>query len=137
MSQTTVVSRLGVVSFDVTFEATGFTQADLRDREFTEEEARGFSEVAMAERQFPAGILSVVRGWISEDDAQKATDRKVFVCVTLRVYATSVVSASRTAAPAELLARIVDAMASTETGECLVSLEGNWAVTEVVPFEST
>lgn len=134
MSQPTVVSRRGVVPFNVTFEATGFTDADLCNCEFAEEEARVFSEVAMTEGQFPAGILSVVRGWISEDDAQKPTDRKVFVCVTLRVYAASVEDASRTAPPAALLTRIVDAMASTVTGECLVSLEGNWKVTEVVPF---
>lgn len=135
MSQSTVVSSLGVVPFNVTFEATGFTRADLRNREFSDEESLGFSEAAMTEGQFPAGILSVVRGWISEDDAQKLTDRKVFVCVTLRVHATSVVNASRTVPPALLLTRIVDAMASTETGECLVSLEGHWTVTEVVPFD--
>ncbi|MBN3776884.1 hypothetical protein G3O06_04775 [Burkholderia sp. Ac-20345] len=135
MSQSTVVSRRGMVPFNVTFEATGFTDADLCTREFADEEARGFSQVAMTEGQFPAGILSVVRGWISEDDAQEPTDRKVFVCVMLRVYATSVDNASRTAPPAVLLARIVDAMASTETGECMVSLEGNWTVTEVAPLD--
>ncbi len=134
MSQSTVVSRRGVVPFNVTFEATGFTDADLCNRQFAGEEARGFSKVAMTEGQFPPGILSVVRGWISEGDAQKPTDRKVFICVTLRVCAASVDNASRTAPPAVLLTRIVDAMASTETGECLVSLEGNWKVAEVVPF---
>lgn len=134
MSQSTVVSRRGVVPFNVTFEATGFTDADLCNRQFADEEARGFSKVAMTEGQFPPGILSVVRGWISEGDAQKPTDRKVFICVTLRVCAASVDNASRTAPPAVLLTRIVDAMASTETGECLVSLEGNWKVAEVVPF---
>jgi hypothetical protein len=132
MSQFTVPA-LGAASFDVTFEAVGFTSEDLSGCNLTDTEGEGFTVTAIAENQFPEGVTAVIRGHISEDDAQGSASCKVFVCITLRVLAQNALRASRTAAPVHLLTRVADTMATSSAGECPLTLEDNWQVTEVEP----
>jgi len=71
MSQFTVPA-LGAASFDVTFEAVGFTSEDLSGCNLTDTEGEGFTVTAIAENQFPEGVTAVIRGHISEDDVHHA-----------------------------------------------------------------
>ena len=122
-------------AFDLRFESIGHTDADLDGKEFTEMEAEGFTDTLRRENTLPRGVQRVVSGYISEDDAQGATNRKVFVSVTVRVLAADEDTASEFAAPADLLTRIADAMGTDEDGANQLELEGNWIVAETDPAE--
>lgn len=127
-------SQLNQVAFDVRFEAVGYTSVDLDGTEISEEEARGFTETATAERSLPNGVNAVVRANISEDDAQSPDDRKVFVCVTLRVMAQNETAAQNFTAPVDLLTRVADMMSTTDEGDPL-DLINSWEVADVEPAE--
>lgn len=115
--------------YDVQFEDVGFTSVDLDGRELGEEEATAFTETAAKEGSLPEGVVAIVKGYITEDDAQDEDDRKVFANLTLRVRAMSDAAAESFNPPRALLARLADLMATDGDGEILMSLEGNWEVT--------
>ncbi len=117
------------MQFKVTFEATGFTNSKgLVGQTCTEHEAKGFTEVSLAEETFPKNVLAVLGGRIAEDDEQGAKDIHVFVCVDLLVEANSGEAAERLAPPEDLLTKISDLMSS---GFDLDLEAHSWEVTEV------
>jgi hypothetical protein len=117
------------MQYKVTFEATGFTNSEqLAEKEFTEHEAKGFTEVSLAEGTFPKNVLAVLGGRISEDDSQGKSDIHVFVCVDLLIEAESVDKADRMTPPEDLLTKISDLMSS---GFDLDLEAHSWEVTEV------
>jgi len=100
------------MQYKVSFEATGFTNSQLAGKEFTEHEAKGFTETSLAEGTFPKNVLAVLGGHISEDDAQGKSDIHVFVCIDLLVEAESEGKADRMTPPEDLLTKISDLMSS-------------------------
>ena len=119
--------------FDIQFEATGYTPVDLDGREMSEAQAAGYTATALAEGSFPAHVVAVVRGQISEDDAQDPCDRKVFATVTLRVSVEPGADAGAFQPPRVLLAYLTDLMAMDAAGEVPLTLAGGWQMTEIEP----
>ena len=117
------------MKFKVTYEASGFTNSkNLADQEFTEQEAKGFTEVSLSEGTFPKNVLAVLGGHISEDDAQGNADIHVFACVDLLIEAESQDEAEYMRPPAELLTKVSDLMSS---GFDLDLEAYSWELTEV------
>ncbi len=124
--------------FEVTFEATGFANdRSVLDNEFSEDEACGFTEVALAEKTLPAGVIAVKSGYISSDDGQGKSDIHVFVGVVLLIEADTESDAERFSPPEDLLNRIADLIGGEE-GECKLDLEvHSWEVTETSQVQPT
>lgn len=117
------------MQFKVTFEATGFTNSgELVGQECTAQEAKGFTEVSLAEATFPKSVLAVLGGRIAEDDEQGDEDIHVFVCVDLLVEANSEEAVESFVPPEDLLTKISDLMSS---GFDLDLEAHSWEVTEV------
>lgn len=121
----------------VTFECTGFSSVDVDGNEFSEEEARGYTDVALVERTFPPGVLAVVGGHIAEDDAQHGSDRRVFVNITLRMAAMINADTRDFVPPVDLLTALADRICADEDGNTTVHLEANWLCVDAVPDEET
>lgn len=122
--------------FDIQFEATGYTAVDLNGRELSEAQAAGYTATARAEGSLPGHVMAVVRGQISEDDAQDPGDRKVFATVTLRVNVAPGEDVGAFAPPRVLLAYMTDLMAMDAAGEVPLTLTGGWQVSEIEPADA-
>ncbi|KKI36110.1 hypothetical protein VI03_25400 [Burkholderia vietnamiensis] len=123
--------------YAVTFESVGFTAVNLDGQELGEEEARGYTDTALAEGSLPVGVFAVLRGHIAEDDAQPAGDRKVFVSITLEVAAATGSTATAFAPPVDLLTVLADRLGVDEHGQTVVHLEGNWQCVDVDTVDDT
>lgn len=122
------------LQFKVTFEATGFTNSQhLTEQQFTEHEAKGFTEISLAEGTFPKNVLAALGGRISEDDEQGKSDIHVFVCVDLLVEAESYDKAERMTPPEDLLTKISDLMSN---GFDLDLEPHSWEVTQITELEA-
>lgn len=121
------------MQFKVIFEATGFTNdKGLIGQEFGEHEARGFTEVSLAQGTLPEDVRAVIGGYITDDDNQGDSDIHVFVHIDLLIEADSEDQAESMVPPANLLTKISDLM----SGEFALDLESNsWEVTEVNQIE--
>jgi hypothetical protein len=74
--------------YDIQFDATTHTDdKGLLDNSLSDEFIARFNTKAKAEGTFPAGVVELVKGYVSEDDEQGDTDIHCFVGVTLRVEA--------------------------------------------------
>lgn len=116
--------------FEVTFEDVGFTSLTLSGRELSESEAAAFTGTAVEENTLPDGVVAVVRGHIADDSEDEAGEKRVFVCVTLRVRAKDEGAAEEFAAPRALLATLADLMAMAVDGSNGLALEGNWEIAD-------
>lgn len=119
--------------FNVTFESSGYTQdKSILDATCSEQEAQGFNETDKAEGDFPAGIIAVVKGYITPDDGQGDSDIRVFASVTLLIEADSEAKAEAMDPPEDLLTKVADMMGKDFTGHCVLELEEHaWEVVEV------
>jgi hypothetical protein len=116
------------MQFKVTFEASGFTNSkELVGQACSEQEAKGYTEVSLAEKTFPKNVLAVLGGRISDDDEQGERDIHVFVCVDLLVEVSGEEAAERVAPPIDLLTKISDLMSR---GFDLDLEAHSWEVTE-------
>lgn len=123
------------MQFKVTFEASGFTNSGgLSGQKCTEHEAKGFTDVSLAEGEFPRNVLAVLGGHIAEDDGQGSEDIHVFVCVDLLVEAETADKAERMKPPQDLLTKISDLMSR---GFDLDLEAHSWEVTDVEERSST
>lgn len=123
------------MQFKLSFEAAGFTNdRALLECEFSQNEAQGFTEASLAEGTFPAGVLAVIGGHITEDDGQGKSDIRVFVRIDLLVEASSEVDAKNMAPDEDLLTRIADLIAVDYD----LDLDAHeWAVTDVAEPEES
>lgn len=124
-------------TFEVTFESSGFVSSnDVVGSEISTLAALGFTEVAAKEGLFPAGVKSLVRGYVTDDDGGAEDGQtKVFVSVTLLVDAENETLADEFVPPEALLTRITDSLLGVE-GESSISLDDHaWEVVEVVLSE--
>ncbi|TES73098.1 hypothetical protein E2P84_22325 [Burkholderia cepacia] len=112
--------------FDVQFEDVGFTSSNLTNCEICDLRAQRFTETAISEKTLPERVVAIVRGCITEDDNQDGSEKKVFVCVTLRVRAENDDAAENFRPPKALLTTLADMMARETDGGVDLSLEGNW-----------
>lgn len=121
--------------FEVTFESTGFTNSkSILDATCSEQEAKAINEAIAATGGFPAGIVGVVRGYITPDDGQGSRDIKVFASVTLLVEAASEDAAEAIEAPETVLTKVTDLMGRDKSGENVLELEEHaWEVVQAEP----
>jgi hypothetical protein len=93
--------------FDVQFDATTHTDdKDLLVNELSDEFIARFNLKARAAGLFPAGVVELVSGHVSEDDEQGDTDIHCFVGVTLRIEAVDEDEAEAFEPPTEVLDEI-------------------------------
>ncbi|KVX33856.1 hypothetical protein WT31_09265 [Burkholderia territorii] len=123
--------------YAVTFESAGFTAVDLDGQELGEDEARGYTDVALAEGSLPVGVFAVLHGHIAEDDGQHHGDRKVFVSITLEMAAAIGSTPMAFAPPVGLLTALADRLGVDENGDTAVHLEGNWQCVDVATVEDS
>lgn len=124
-------------TFDLTFEATGFTlDANVACAAMDAAAVDGFNDTMSSENGFPAGVQRVLKAYVSEDDNQTSDDRHVFVCVTLRVEANSLIEAESMIPPKGLLTRLADFLGQDASGNNALDLEAHsWELTDSEPAQ--
>lgn len=117
------------MNFKVSYEATGFTNnGKLVGRALDEPQTAQLNAATL-----PANVISVIGGYITDDDDQGKTDIHLFVHVDILVEANSEEEADAMEPPSEFLGQIADLMSG---GKDLDLDVHSWETTEVDEHES-
>lgn len=118
--------------FDITWEAAGFTKnRAIIDTEISQAEARETTEDLAQQKKLPENIRAIRGAYITEDDGQSGSNRRVFLCVRFCARFDSERRAFSSEPPIDALEKISEML-----GGDSLSLEGDWQVASVDQVET-
>lgn len=117
-----------MVEHDIQFENMGFTDSTEADgHALSEADLETLNIRAAAEGWFPPYVTAIAQAYVTEDDHQPNTDKKVFVCVKLRVKLDQSRDPETVSPPGHLLDKVVNELLRIGRSTPLpIALENAW-----------